>query len=819
MRRYIVGTAGALVALAVQTALAQTTATSADTGKPTDSDQLQEVVVTAEKRPEDLQKTAISIQATSGEELRQEGKKRLDEIMDDVVGVQSQGSQVGVTFYMRGLGTTGGQNAVAVLVDGIYQDRSETVRGGTLDMAQAEVMRGTQSTNLGAYSLAGAVSLVSNQPVFSYQANGSLELGNYHLMSTEGVLNIPFADNQALRFAYSTDNRNGYISAGAGDSDLQNARIKYRWQPTEDLNIVLTDSHQHIGGDGIDDGVLLYTGHWVPYSTSIAAGTANGTYIESQGGAPLTMGYPPIFGAVNDGITYKDRSNPWDDGYPDNIWPNDPFRDTVIDIWSSDITYQMPFGTLTVMPSMEKALFRSEEPPRGGSYREQNQPQQTEQFEARLSSNSDSKVTWLLGTYYYHTNETGTFLGVGLPGNSGGQGCATNATTDDYCWQNTPSSWSRTYSMYGNFTYPFTPALRLVGGLRYSKDYAGFKESGDVDGNASEPLSAYTYYYGRASWQGLTYRTGLEYDIVPESMAYAVVSSGYQPGTVHLNGNAPQVNPKQTLVQYTLGIKNRFFNDKLQVNAELFHSLYHNQSLQGSIVATDTNANGAGNASTDSTCGPAPGNSAAISEYGNCATLSSVVIPNLTSQGVDLETTWLPSASDRVDFSIEYLQSTIGTPSVTETGAELEALATTEGYTVSAADAATLANLLQANAKTYNGLTLENSPKWSLNATYQHSFHLPGGSQLIPKLNAIYKTKYWSAGGPNADIENTSGPSWQQAYSLFNVYTTWQSQNGKFDVTAYMKNISDYPVMTDYGGTYVTLDAPRTWGIIFSASL
>jgi len=138
---------------------------------------LEEITVTAQKRETNVQKTPIAIQTVSGEELMEEAKQRLDEIMQGVVGVSSQGSQVGTDFYMRGIGTgnfgppVGGlqQPAVAVMIDGVYQNRGEVVRGGTLDMQRVEIMRGTQSTTLGGSSLAGAVSLVSNNPVFKYE--------------------------------------------------------------------------------------------------------------------------------------------------------------------------------------------------------------------------------------------------------------------------------------------------------------------------------------------------------------------------------------------------------------------------------------------------------------------------------------------------------------------------------------------------------------------------------------------------------------------------------------------------------------------------
>lgn len=236
--------------------------------------ELEEVVVTAELREVNLQKVSTSIQVTSGEELRKEGKKRIDEIMQGAVGIQMQDSQNGVSFFVRGVdaGGTGAGAVVStpVLVDGVAQSRSEAVRGGTLDLARAEVMRGPQSTTLGANSLSGAVSLVSNKPVFEYQASTNLDIGNYHNMTMEGVMNVPLADNQAVRIAFTNQKRDGYYSNGAGNSDLSTARIKYRWQPTDSLDITATAQHQNIGGNGVSQLTLLTYGKYMPWKTGDA---------------------------------------------------------------------------------------------------------------------------------------------------------------------------------------------------------------------------------------------------------------------------------------------------------------------------------------------------------------------------------------------------------------------------------------------------------------------------------------------------------------------------------------------------------------------
>ncbi|MGC3981673.1 MAG: TonB-dependent receptor [Steroidobacteraceae bacterium] len=865
--------------------------------------ELEEIVVTATKRDTDLQKTSISIQTYSGDQLKKEGKKRIDEIMEGVVGVQVQTSQVGSNFFMRGVdsggaGAPGGapsQTAVAVLIDGVYQNRAEVVRGGTLDVAQVEVARGTQSSNLGASAIAGAVSIVSNQPVFEYQASGSLGIGNYHLLNMEGVLNAPLTDNQALRIAYSSNKRDGYISSGAGDSDLQNVRVKYRWQATDSLNLVLTGSHQTIGGNGVSDGVLLATGQWVAYNPALAAVGSGSAYaglnfngITATGGTSLgvgcasstiagsaaranviqTMGCPATFVAIRDGVYYWQRSNPWDDGYPADAWPNHPYRHTNIDSLSADINWTTGIGTLTVTPSVQHATFKSAEPPRGG-WMAEDRKQDTRQFEARLASPNGSKLQWLAGVYYYYTNNSGTFQNITLPFSAGmaisvtqpaTPTCpyATTTSSVAYCytWSNTKESKQETKSVYANGTYPILDTLRVIAGVRYSRDDKSFISvpDGSNPGDVNGPFAPYDYtcsflaagYDPRTcansdSWSAFTYNAGIEFDLRPESMVYAKYSTGYQPGGVTL---VP--SKKLELQQITLGMKNRFFDNKVQVNIEAFDTTYHNRTVQGGIPAVQLDVPGVAATATCTTGGGSyrvtKNNDGTGCLALNTAVTGTPTIKNLKSQGVDLELNFLPTSNDRIDASVEWLKSKYDTPPdilvayPTVNQVLSAATGTGTGATaLTAAEAQILIDKFAAQVQAYKGLTLQNSADWSGNLSYQHEFTFAGGSSLTPRIAGTYKSKYWSQSGAAASIlsvnqamqngkghynqDGTVNLAIQPSYSLFDFFTTFRSADGKFSITGYIKNIENEPIMRNTNGNAnVTLADPRTFGATFNAN-
>lgn len=841
-------------------------------------DELQEVVVTAEKRTENLQKVSESIEVKTGQQLREEGKSRIDDIMKGTVGVAAQDSQVGVSFTIRGVasvegGPPGGAitgTSIPVVIDGVTQSRGETVRGGTLDLAQAEIMRGPQSTNLGSGALAGAIGLVTNNPVFRYEANGQIEAGNFNLLNYQGVLNIPLSDSQAVRFAYSHEKRDGYISSGAGDSDQSDARVKYRWQVNENLNVVVTGNHQEIGGNGVQAGVLLSSGRWIPYNGSYTTtgGQTLASYSAANGCAapstvtvngvtyPVTtyMGCAPSYIAIDDGVTFRNRKDAWNDGYPANAWPNQPFRNTKINTLSANVDWNLGFGTLSFLPSFQSARFLSEEPPRGTSYMEQNQPQETSQAELRLASPDDSKLQWLAGLYYYYTDMSGTFENVSYPGDMSCPYSSTSGISNCETWSDTAYTNQTTYSAFGNFKYPIIDTLRLIGGVRYSQDRKAFSSNqappgtgvgppysapGDVNG----PSVAY-YFNPEAAhtFHATTYRAGFEWDIVPEAMAYATVSTGYQPGTITWNEptagpvyaagpGTVTVNPSLKLDQYTLGLKSRWFDNKLQANVEVFDSEFHNRTLEGTL---STNIPGGANPALN--CGVAGGGppggsgpSLTVDSAADCVIVNqnNATVPKLTTRGADFEFALVPTANDRLDLTVEYDKATYqSTPQLggeTMSQATLLSIIQANSPTATSANQQALAGALWNTLNSLHGAVVQNAPTVSVNATYQHAFTMPGGSRLTPKVNYIYKTKYWSFGGaPGANITailaDTSNIAWQQAYSWVDAYLTWEKADGKFSVNGYVKNVGNQVVLTNYGGSYASLDAPRTYGVIVQAN-
>ncbi|MGC3983139.1 MAG: TonB-dependent receptor [Steroidobacteraceae bacterium] len=996
MSKLVACLSGALVTLASASgASAQSNSTSADAAGL----ELEEVVVTAERVTKDLQKVSQVINVTSGEQLKKEGKIRIDEILQGITGVQLQSDQVDTNIYMRGVST-----GVPLLVDGVSQGAGPAARNTTLDIAQVAVARGVQN-GAGTTSLTGSVSLVTNKPAFEYQASGSLSVGSYELRNTEGVLNLPITDNQAVRVAYSADRRNGYISSDAGNSDNRQFRLRYRWMPSENLDIVASFQEGRTEGNGVSQSTLLYTGHWIDYTAGDSVAwtnpytgttsvwgqtqpTANRFFLAGQVNAansvtpttgqttynagpcsgnteasnssgtrtagsvttfnwdylgPLitSMGCPARQLAIRDGVYFNQRSNPWDDGFGAYEWSNSPVRNTIQRQANVIIDWTTSYGKWTIQPAYVYNLNNFVEPARGTSWMVQGGiPSNSERLDVQLASNSDGKLQWVTGfngTYTPRADQGTTFTTIAMPTAGWDTMTGMSATVGTSCYTVLPGtnpataagdvgianssqcntvnysapgkSYNYGLSLQGG--YPVLDNLRLNGSVRkdwYTSENRGAAFDTLIDGSGQRYVWYIPTTTGTGGNTGLvvpyrmnisqadldamvnsvhswrksnteSYTFNVEYDFLPSTMLYAKYATGATgamaaamggasggtlnlalpnavvPGTTTsyvtaITLPAPSVKG-ETTQQISLGLKSRWFDNKLQVNVEAFDNKYKNRPLGQILSGLYNYANGVtGNPTCTATAtqpiisvlGTALTNSCFATNIGNFT-------GDLRSRGVDMDVTFVPTANDRLDLAVEYLRTTFeGVPEIAPITANDVLASATSGSN------ATLAAFFADNYNNFlagvDGQTLPNAPRWSVNFNYQHQFELPGGSRLVPRVTAYYKSAvYFNESLQNGSSSNIVESNWaiandrwlpsiQPGYTLFDFYTTWQPKDGKWSLSGYVKNIENEPILSSTGGLttistgsmatndlyrvvtggYANLNAPRTFGLTLSAN-
>ena len=238
----------------------QPTAAPGQSSAKTDDEPSSEIVVTAQKRAENVQDVPVSIAALSGETLE---KANVDTVLGignlvpnfiAVKGVASSGARLNI----RGVGASGNtatEPSVAVFLDGVYLPRPGSIVGSFLDIQRAEVLRGPQGTLFGRNASAGAFAMHSNSPEPDLSARLTAEAGSFGRYKLKGMINIPLGEDLALRIA---GQRNWLRGAwqndfdgetyGQQDDHMLRATVK---ADLGKLTWTFRVDHSKIDGDGI----------------------------------------------------------------------------------------------------------------------------------------------------------------------------------------------------------------------------------------------------------------------------------------------------------------------------------------------------------------------------------------------------------------------------------------------------------------------------------------------------------------------------------------------------------------------------------------
>jgi iron complex outermembrane receptor protein len=214
--------------------------------------QLQDVVVTAQKRTSTAQKTAASITAFDAKTLEKNGVQTLQDLTKLAPGVSLGQDAAKVVVTMRGVSsrdtTEIGDPAVSISSDGFYIQRPTGLSGTVYDLERVEVLRGPQGTLYGRSATGGAINFITAKPGKETEGKFSLGIGNYGTVNTEGMVNLPLNDAWSARAAFKTTRHSGYRThespANPGDDDdSTSARVHLQYAPDNRLKVLLTGQY------------------------------------------------------------------------------------------------------------------------------------------------------------------------------------------------------------------------------------------------------------------------------------------------------------------------------------------------------------------------------------------------------------------------------------------------------------------------------------------------------------------------------------------------------------------------------------------------
>jgi outer membrane receptor protein involved in Fe transport len=185
---------------------------------------LDDIIVTAQKREQNLQDVPIVVTAVSDQLLQDTGVKDIKDLSVLVPGltVTSSTSEASTTARIRGVGTVGDnpglESSVGIVIDGVYRPRNGVAFGDLGELDRIEVLKGPQGTLFGKNTSAGVINVVTRKPTRDFTASAEVSAGNYNIMEASGSINGPISDTLAGRLYVVNRQRDGFVdvSTGAG---------------------------------------------------------------------------------------------------------------------------------------------------------------------------------------------------------------------------------------------------------------------------------------------------------------------------------------------------------------------------------------------------------------------------------------------------------------------------------------------------------------------------------------------------------------------------------------------------------------------------
>jgi iron complex outermembrane receptor protein len=544
--------------------------------------ELEEVVVTAQKREQNLQDVPVAVNAFSGEDLRNSGVKDMFELVSiapSLTVIQTQTSTT-TTFGIRGIFTSsqnfGLESSVGLYVDGVYRARQGSMINNLVDIASIEVLRGPQGTLFGRNTPAGAVLVNSEAPDF--EETGFLEAGagNYDLLDFSGAKSFTVIDDVlALRFTGFNTDRDGFIDVvgkeiqekdAFNDRNRWGGRFQALYTPNDDLTMHFIGDHSEV------DEICCGLGNWKNnfYAQNPPPPHKPGTDLTVRDTLGGTVISDKDFFDKKVSASFEPESQNTDEGLSLQAdWQTDYFVVTSISAYRKHDSYD---NTDPDAYDVD-ALIRTND---------LNQDQYSQ--ELRISDDND-RLSYVAGLYYYYQKldtKSDTILGpdaspvinanfgVSLPPSFFPAGSSALNVADQTHYS---------YAAFGQADYHVTEQFIVTAGLRWTtenKDMTniftenptpappGFDLFGpiapraDVDENFDESKVTGTF---KLSW----FMNDL-------SMFYASYGTGYKSGGINTDRILTSVDTvfePETSEAYELGMKSEFPDEALRVNLAL----------------------------------------------------------------------------------------------------------------------------------------------------------------------------------------------------------------------------------------------------------
>jgi iron complex outermembrane receptor protein len=572
-------------------------AQDASTAPAEDQGGIADIVVTAQKRAENVQDIPLAITAVSGDTLAERQVTGVDALATIAPSVNFGTYGGSARIAVRGIGfdtvNPGAEGRIAYHVDGVYISRPGAQLGTFFDVERVEVLRGPQGTLYGRNATGGSINVITRQPTREPSGYANLTVGNFGRVAVDAALSGALTDGVSARIAVMSNNRGGYgknefTGNDIDDANQRGARVMLRLEPTEALTIDLS-------GDYYRENDHAYGIHYFgQYSPAIPLrGVVLGGHTASR-----LRNINSEFDPKNDRELYGFSGTATLDLGDVTLKSITAYRHSDYRVLTELDQTELP---LTIFPFFERAHQFSEELQLSGKF---------------------GRSNWIVGGYYFKENIYGgsqvtrNLAVVGGP----------NRMTNGYRAEGETDT--EAMAIFGQIDFALTDAIKLIAGARYNHETIDIRDQFQLDFVRDySPTASLNNLPGfprsaTTSNNAFTPKLGVEYNAGNDLLLYATVSKGFKSGGFNLGVNVPAFSPEK-IWAYEGGVKFTTADRALRANLAGFYYDYKN--LQVSKVI----------------------NSQVITENAASASL----------YGAELELTAIPVEGLQLDGTLSYLHS------------------------------------------------------------------------------------------------------------------------------------------------------------------
>lgn len=706
---------------------------------------LEEVMVTAQKRVQSMQDVPISVQAYSSEAMRVLGAKSVSDLEESAPSLTSGGPPRTGTMGLRGVvdfsRNVGIDPRLGVYIDGVYQGQSFTADQPLLGLESVEILRGPQGTLAGKNTVSGAILLNTKNPDENFEGELQAEVGNLDYYKGAAYISGGLTANLFGSVSVAYEDYGDFIdnitlNKDVGSWDRTSARFKLRSLPSDQLELILS-----------------------------------GDFSDYQTTEP----------------TWTNRE------LPPHTTQQNMESDSDSESWGVSLTANYDFEnefTLTSITALREGSFTrftdDDVTPFDidFSYFDEDNEQFSQEF--RLVSPSYESFDWVAGLYYFSTERNSSsaagfqedlFASV-LPPPADAFAAevagviAVPATVE-----------AESYAVYLHGNYRFTESLELTAGVRYNyeeKDVEWYQHSTPNNPEVAAQLEAatgvpftqfpgaafgainYSPYTDDRDEDDISVTAGLNYFLGDESMLYAKYSLAHKSGGYNSDFMTAGLDffeyEPESVDSYEAGLKSTMADGKLRLNASLFLSEFDDfqvfQAITSSSGATTLQLTNAGEA---------------------------------TTQGIEIETNWIPHDQLQILLNLAYVDATYD---------EYENPVPGE--------------------PDFSGNKLAYSPEWNVFTAIQYIQPVgTAGSELTMNLSYNYVDERYSDPANLVDLDLL------ESYEIVNGRIAYTPPDRTWELSLWGKNLADEEYSRTNGdnflGTPVRIwSTPRTYGLSFT---